>query len=326
MSANEELKEKIIIQLGASATSCLLLSELIERLIRTEKELKKTEKELKKKEKELKKALHALWEKWIVDKKETTKGEKYCLFAFGVPGEIGVPGEMGKIDPRVKMGIVKKLWESSTHSLSLVRLKKDVKINETRLKRALQELYNEWKIRRVMTPKGENCLLPKSNINSAATGYKLYNSVNKEKKELTAKKLANKLSLDSSYVFKVCRRLENGGYIKRGAPEEKRLFFAPLTGEIIHSGNYERVIELNHELSNIVSKFSLKDPRLKQNLQKSLGRMLERKDLAKFSEPIGTFKHELLTKVSRAKTKKEARELLGLRPFLSGVTTWKHSK
>lgn len=306
MSANEELKEKIIKKLGESDTRCLLLNELIEKLKRTEKELKK--------------ALQALWEKWIVDKKETKKGKKYCLLMFSVPTP------RSKIDPRVKMGILKKLWKSSTHSLSLMRIKKDVEIDETKLKRALQELYNEWKIRRVMTPEGENCLLPKFNINSAATAYKLYNSVNKEKKELTAKKLANKLSLDSSYVFKVCRRLENGGYIKRGPPEEKRLFFLPLTGEIVHSGNYERVKELNHELNNIVSKFSLKDPRLKQNLQKSLGGMLEREDLAKFSEPIEAFKDELLTKVSQAKTKKEARELLGLRPFPFGVTTWKHSK
>ena len=112
----------------------------------------------------------------------------------------------------------------------------------------------------------------------------------------------------------------------KGKPEKKRLFFAPLTGEVVHPGNFKRVQELYRELRGIVSKFNLEDPKLEQNLRSSLESMQDRENLAMFNKSIRTFKKDLLIKVPRVKTKNKARELLGIRPFYRGVTTWKSSK
>jgi len=318
MSRIKNLKKVIIRIFALAADSCFSFKELKEKV-----------KEIVNREninvRRLKRTLKKLLKDRQIYKKRTLKGVViYCLLIGPIPG------------PRstiisAKIGTTGKIIRSPTHSLPLMKLKedmkkklkKDMKTIEEILIRALQELNNEWGIRRVETSKGEYCSLPEYNIKSAKTGYKLYNIIDKAEKALTAKKLAEKVHLDPSYVFKICRRLKNGGYIKRGYSERHRRFFAPLTGETVHSGNYNRVKALNQELIDIVSKFSLKDPRLKQGLQSSLENMLEREDLTKFSKSIETFKKDFLKKVSQAKTKSEVHGLLGFRPFPQFVTTWK---
>lgn len=315
MSEIKNLKDVLIKEIFAKSRKRCFSFEDLKKKVKEIVEKKKIK--VKIKVKKLKPTLNKLLRECKIYKKSTLKGVvRYCLISSPIPR------------PRstiisAKIGTTGKIISSPTHSLSLMQLKKEVESNERILTIALQELYNEWKIRRVETSEGEYCLLPKYNINSATIGFKLYNVIHKEEDALTAKKLAEKVHLNPSYVFKICRRLKNGGYITTADPEEQQRFFAPLTGEIVHKGNYNRVKELNQELGGIVSKFSLKDPKLKQTLQSSLENMLEREDLAKFRKSIETFRESLLEKFSQVETKSEVRKILGFRPFAQAVTTWK---
>lgn len=312
------LKEVIIDKIFVASIKSCLSFEYLKRKVK--KILKKRKIKLVINEEKLRQALQELCDAGKIEEEDadTPEGVKYCRGPI-----ILIAPALGKAVNSAKMGIAVELLRSPAHRVSLMQLKKNVESNERILTIALQELYNEWGIRKVETSEGEYCLLPKYNIKSAMTGYELYNFINKAKEDLTAKKLAEKVDLNPSYIFKICRRLEKGGYITTADPEEQQRFFAPLTGEIVHKGNYNRVKELNQELGGIVSKFSLKDPKLKQALQSSLENMLEREDLAKFSKSIETFKEDLLKKVSQVETKSEVREILGFRPFPQFVTTWK---
>lgn len=226
----------------------------------------------------------------------------------------------------LKIRILEKLCRSKTNCRSLDWLKEKVEKNENRLRAALDELSREFKIRRREEQKNEFYCLPSFSINSVKAGYRAYNHISKAKKPLTSKNLAKKLNLDSSYVYKVCKRFADRGYITKGDPEEKRLFFAPLTNEVVHSGNYTRVQGLYRELHGIVSKFNIEDPNLVKNLSSSLEDMQGRESLVRFNKSIGAFKNDVLTEVNKVKTKSEARELLGIKPFYRNVTTWKSSR
>ncbi len=221
------------------------------------------------------------------------------------------------------------LSKTHTNCRAYEWLKSNVEKDEIRLlKRALRELYSEFKIRRKIEKKTEIYCLPKYNVKSAKAGCSIFGYISKAKKPLTVNDLARKLHLKSRYVSKVCKRFGDKGYITKGEPKpiKKTCFFTPITGEVVHSGNYERVQILSQELSGIVSRHKLEDPRMKQNLRNSLESMQGREDLIKFNSLIEEFKGELLTKVDAAETKSEIRQHLTVKPFHPKVPTWKARK
>ena len=208
-------------------------------------------------------------------------------------------------------------------------LKTHVRKDEIKLLgKALKELNGEFKIRKKIEKKIEIYCLPKYNVKSAKAGCSIFGFISKAKKPLTVKDLAGKLRLNSRYVSKVCKHFGVSGYITTGEPKpvKKVCIFTPITGEVVHFGNYERVKMLSQELSGIVSRHKLKDPRMKQNLRNSLESMQGRKDLIKFNNLIEKFKGELLAKVDAAETKSEIRQHLTVKPFNPKVPTWKALK
>ncbi len=228
----------------------------------------------------------------------------------------------------LKIRILTKLSSTHTNCRAFEWLNRYVEKNKHKLRDALEELYEEFKVRRKIIKKIEYYCLPINSMKSVKIGCSIYNSVSKAKKPLTAIYMAKKRGLDSNYVSRVCNRFKERGYISKGKPKEgkKKAYFAPITGEVVHAGNYERVKKLYQELHKIVSKFNLEDPRLEQNLGKSLESMQARKDLTKSKGSIKTFKKDLLAEVIRAEKKNEIRDALRIKPFYPKVSTWKIPK
>jgi hypothetical protein len=140
---------------------------------------------------------------------------------------------------------------------------------------------------------------------------------------ITTGELAQELDSDSRVVSQFCRQLERMGYIAKGEPRAKQFFFAPITGETIHRGNYGRIKARYKELRGIVAECGLGDPSMETGLQRSLGDMLRREEHAEHRRSIRAFRTSLFRTVRKAKTKTDISKLLGLRPFSRDVTTWK---
>jgi phenylpyruvate tautomerase PptA (4-oxalocrotonate tautomerase family) len=141
---------------------------------------------------------------------------------------------------------------------------------------------------------------------------------------LTANALAERLREDPRYIAVICERLEEEGWLTRGEPEEKRLFLAPLTGEIVHGRNYERLQQLLRELRQIIDRHRL-GPTLLEALRDFFAALLESPRLKAYRKSVTRFRNEILKVARNADNKSEVRALVGLRPFTREVTTWKLS-
>jgi len=228
----------------------------------------------------------------------------------------------------LKIRILERLSDSHTNCRAFKWLTKNVEKNRSKLKKALRELYREFKVRKKNINKIENYCLPKFNGNVVKVGILIYDSVSRSEEPLTSAEIAKKGNLDSRYVTRICNRFKKEGYITKGKRKEtkKRLYFAPVTGEVINASNYEKVSTIYRELRNVVSKFNLEDPELKQHLRKSLESIQTRRDLAKSQKSIENFKNDLLTEVNKAEKKEDIHDFLGVKPFHPKVTTWKMPK
>lgn len=141
-------------------------------------------------------------------------------------------------------------------------------------------------------------------------------------KPLTTRALAQQVSASPGTVAKTCQGLEAGGFVSRGTPQTKTLYLSPLTGEVINPSNFDRNRQLLSSLRAVVSKYELEDKRLEVELRRSLDRLLQRRDLAKFRERIAQFRSRLLAAVRAAEKKTDIYAVLGLMPFEREVTTW----
>jgi hypothetical protein len=164
-------------------------------------------------------------------------------------------------------------------------------------------------------------------VKRIVTTQKVKTTVLKEKKSLTTAELAKKLTLPHHKVYQICRSLVEKGLFRKGVikPSEKRVLYAPLIGEVIDASSYERMKTLDKKLRRIIAKFSLEDPRLKQNLEKFFLNLLKKKEYEKYSTSINSFKKDLLRAVDSAEKKSDVRKYLGFRPFHPKERTWESS-
>lgn len=147
----------------------------------------------------------------------------------------------------------------------------------------------------------------------------------KKEGPLTSSDLAEHLREDARYVTILCEQLEEEGWLVRGNKKaEKRLFFTPLTGEVVHGGNFERVQRLLRELRDIVDRHGLK-PSLTAALQKFFAGVLARPQLEPYHKQIARFRDEMLA-VARNASQSEVRALIRMRPFFRTVVTWNLSR
>lgn len=65
---------------------------------------------------------------------------------------------------------------------------------------------------------------------------------------LSTKALANAVGANRSIVYNTCKRLETRGLLtSTKGQSDQRLFFFPLTGEILNSENYENIMQMIKE-------------------------------------------------------------------------------
>jgi hypothetical protein len=133
------------------------------------------------------------------------------------------------------------------------------------------------------------------------------------------------LGMESRKVYQICRRFEKRGFFKKGKQKqsERCVFFAPIIGQSVHSGNYELVRKLYQEPKKIVGKFSLDDARLEKHLRKFFAEALSRNEYAKYKVAMSSFREELIRTIRAAKAKSDVYEFLGLKPYYPKVGTWK---
>lgn len=138
----------------------------------------------------------------------------------------------------------------------------------------------------------------------------------------TTRKIADDFGWSSPEVYQSCRRLENKEYIRRGDPDKKRISFLPITGEVIHSGNYDRLKRLERQVREIIKEYCSKNDRSLQRLHKLVENKIGKDVLAKYEKRIRSFERELFEICKNAKKKSEVDELLGFRSYNQDIITW----
>jgi hypothetical protein len=147
----------------------------------------------------------------------------------------------------------------------------------------------------------------------------------KDEGPLTSSALAERLREDARYVAILCQQLAEEGWLVRDKKaEKKRLFFTPVTGEVVHGGNYDRLQRLLRELREMVDQHAL-GPSLAAALQRFFAALLARPELESHHKQIARFRDEMLEAARSAESESEIRAMVGLRPFFRQVVAWKPS-
>ena len=241
-------------------------------------------------------------------------GKKYCY----LPRIAAAPAKSIR---RLKDDVLCLFFFSSKGWHALKNLQELVNLKPRRLKNILDGLASDG----LLEHKGDLYRLLPTHIRipSHKIRYGIGQSVWGATEALTTEELAHKLGLNSGQVYQVCRRLENKGYFTSEIKDsEKRVFFAPLTGEVVHAGNFQRLDVLYKNLDAIVAEFSPGDTKTERSLQSFFADLLKKKEYEKYRKPISSSKEDLLRTVSSAKKKSDVNELLRLRPFHPKVRTW----
>jgi|GEM_PF-4730622 len=245
---------------------------------------------------------------------------------------------------RLKKQIVEALLASNKNNclttgvLHDVLKKKNVKCTRQELKQALEEQCKDGEVER--EDENRYCLIKKREKKKTEERKEekkpviktppippilvgILTHLSQATKPVSTGELAQGLDLSTRQVYAICRRFEKKGYLASEVkPSEKRVFFAPLTGEVVHARNYDRVDTLYKKLGGIVAQFSPGDPKMKQSLQGFFGDMLRKEEYAKRRKSINTFRKSLLRTVSRAEKKSDVDKIMGLRPFHPKVRIW----
>lgn len=167
------------------------------------------------------------------------------------------------------------------------------------------------------------CLRPISpGMPSVEKVKKIYSALGTGDK--TRQELAEFVKCARSTVDKYCRKLKERKWLIDGTPRREkgeRRFFSPLTGEVIHRGNYERIRLYDNWLRSIVKKYDIGDPRMKKELKTAISRILNKEDDPKVRDSIENFSNELLGRIGKAAKKSEILDFLGIKPFTPSVPT-----
>ena len=143
---------------------------------------------------------------------------------------------------------------------------------------------------------------------------------------MTTGQLAGRIGADREAVYRECRRLERQGRLasvqRRGA---RRVFFYPMTREVVTSANYDRVKELDGDLRVIIGAHAPPAGKaaLRSALRGHFSGLYARADLAPYVDAIKEFEEELLRAVRDATTRSEVTGHLGIRGFFPQVIVWR---
>ena len=151
---------------------------------------------------------------------------------------------------------------------------------------------------------------------------KISDSISKANNPLSTRELATTVNQKSYEVSNVCRRHEKWGWLQKGNPKKKKLYFSPIIRDIMHSGNYELINELRKKLKSVISKYDIEEPKLLNDLKIAFQNILKRDDLKKYLKSINEFRKKLFDAINQKKSKKDVVGLLDIRPFPKDIHTW----
>lgn len=229
---------------------------------------------------------------------------------------------------------IRRALSTSTNDncLSERELRRQVDGSPDKFKKALKELCEDAKVekagpQRYCSLENDEGGFPSAKVITLpiTRDIRVGKVVAKATEPLTTRELAEAAKMPPRQVYSVCRRLEKKGYFQRGDPAVKHLLFSPLTGEVVHGGNYGRIKTLDQKLRGIAAQFSPGDPKTERSLQRFFGGVLKKKEHAKHRKSIYSFRKRMLKAVSQAQGKKDVSGLLGLRPFDREIPTWRSS-
>jgi hypothetical protein len=222
---------------------------------------------------------------------------------------------------KIKAQVIQHLFTSPSENCRTKKwLLKRERWKKKSLEKVLKELLKDKRIREERITGDTKYCLYRPIVGAPRL---VYEYTIRTKKPLTTVELAKKVGLSSRKIYQACRSLEKRDYIIKGPPQKTRVFFAPVTGEIIGRSNYGRVQDMYKSLGKIVSDHDIGDPKLKKALQKHFQELRSRKDLTNFHKEITNYEAVLSRTVEKAKKKSEIRKQLGLKPFYSKINTWR---
>lgn len=191
------------------------------------------------------------------------------------------------------------------------------RVKMVRLKPALTELEQQGEI----THRGTNYCLRKTVAELPPMKIAIFVWEAIEPPSTT--EVAKALKMRSGRVYSICRRLQDKEYFTSDKVKERPLSFAPITAEVVHGGNYERINKYYKLLHAIIRRFELDDPAMKAQLIALFKKIIaETRDQRRIKSII-IFRNELLKAIREARTRADVLAHTGLRKFYGSVCRWK---
>jgi predicted ArsR family transcriptional regulator len=127
--------------------------------------------------------------------------------------------------------------------------------------------------------------------------------------------IAQAIGVDRDLVRERLDGLEDLGLVV-SIPRARRILFFLVTGEVLTSETYDRIMEIIEDLRGIFDRYRGRsgDPGLARELRGYLEDLATRPELASRAERIAEFREELLATLSE-RSAAAARNLVGLRPL-----------
>lgn len=136
--------------------------------------------------------------------------------------------------------------------------------------------------------------------------------------------LAKILNEDRDKVYRCCKRLEKQGrVISYWLSGSKRLFFFPVTGEIVHRGNYTRCQHEIKQLIGLINRHINNRPVLVAVLKKYFNQLCNQQSLSRYCPKIRKFESRIIADVLAGKRKEDIYDLVVLKPFYQNELFWR---
>lgn len=142
---------------------------------------------------------------------------------------------------------------------------------------------------------------------------------------LTTRELAMKLGADREQVYQRCKRLEKDGRLTSELvmTGEKRIYFFPMTREVVTAENYERIEHLNEAVAGTIRAHVL--PQERDQLAAALELQFEQ-----LADRVGgsnrgaleEFADELIEAAATARKRGDVMGHLGIRPMRPPARLW----
>lgn len=130
--------------------------------------------------------------------------------------------------------------------------------------------------------------------------------------------LSMKVPRHSSTIRKYCSELEEDGKL-RSKMVTTKLYYFPLTGEVLTRLNYGRIKELRNGLKSIIRKYDLKDPGMMHALKRFI---MQRRWQTTYHHLVSDIEKKIQKTVRDASAKSDLNGLHAIKPFPGKKRVW----